>query len=45
MCLPGLPIFLPTLSPVDKFDIAEFGLKHKVDFIAVSFVRKKKELD
>lgn len=39
MCLPGVPITLPTIGTFDTYDIVEFGLKHKVDYIAVSFAR------
>lgn len=45
MCLPGTIVSLPTIGPVDKKDIVEFGLKYKVNFIAVSFSRYKKDLD
>ena len=45
MCLPGSHLTLPTITEYDKYDILEFGLKHKVDFIAVSFARYKRDLD
>ena len=45
MCLPGCVINLPTIGQADEEDIVNFGLKHKVDFIAVSFARYKKDLD
>jgi pyruvate kinase len=45
MCLPGAVITLPTIGPHDVVDITDFGIKHKVDFIAVSFARYKKDLD
>lgn len=45
MCLPGTIVALPTIGPVDKKDIVEFGLRYKVNFIAVSFSRYKKDLD
>lgn len=45
MCLPGAVITLPTIGPEDENDIINFGLKHKVDYIAVSFARYKKDLD
>lgn len=45
MCLPGAVITLPTIGPYDEDDIINFGLKHKVDYIAVSFARYKKDLD
>lgn len=44
MCLPGVKITLPTLGEYDTHDIAEFGLKNKVDFIAVSFARYETDL-
>lgn len=44
MCLPGVKITLPTISNIDTFDIAEFGLKNKVDYIAVSFARYESDL-
>lgn len=40
MNLPGAIVELPTLTEKDIYDITEFGIKHKVDFIAASFVRK-----
>ena len=39
MTLPGSIIDLPTINDKDEADIVEFGLKHGVDMIAVSFVR------
>lgn len=39
MCLPGVTVTLPTINSYDEYDIVEFGLKNKVDFIAVSFSR------
>lgn len=39
MCLPGVKITLPTIGTYDEYDIVEFGLKDKVDYIAVSFAR------
>lgn len=44
MCLPGVKITLPTIGQFDTFDIAEFGLKNKVDYIAVSFARYESDL-
>jgi len=40
MNLPGVIVELPTLTEKDINDIANFGCKHDVDFIAASFVRK-----
>jgi len=44
MCLPGVAITLPTINSYDEQDIAEFGLKYKVDYIAVSFTRYLSDL-
>mmetsp|Transcript_32454 Transcript_32454/g.47676 ORF Transcript_32454/g.47676 Transcript_32454/m.47676 type:complete len:540 (+) Transcript_32454:163-1782(+) len=40
MNLPGVTVDLPTLTEKDVDDIQNFGIKHGVDFIAASFVRK-----
>ena len=40
MNLPGVVVDLPTLTDKDIDDIVNFGIKHNVDFIAASFVRK-----
>jgi len=40
MNLPGVVVDLPTLTEKDIDDIANFGCKNDVDFIAASFVRK-----
>jgi len=45
MNLPGVIVDLPTLTPKDEKDLVEFGIKHNVDFIAASFVRKASDLD
>jgi pyruvate kinase len=45
MCLPGVAITLPTITSYDQHDIVEFGLKNKVDYIAVSFSRYLKDLN
>ncbi len=42
--LPGVITNLPALSAKDQGDL-EFGAEMGVDFIAVSFVRKKKDVD
>jgi pyruvate kinase len=44
MCLPGCPITLHTITELDMIDIVDFGLKYKVDQIAVSFTRRAKDL-
>ena len=45
MCLPGCKVKLPTITPNDEHDIVNFGLKYKVDYIAVSFARYKEDLE
>lgn len=45
MALPGCIVNLPTITESDKKDILDFGVKYKVDYIAVSFARYKKDLD
>lgn len=37
--LPGSKVLLPTISDKEKMDIVEFGVKHNVDYIALSFAR------
>jgi pyruvate kinase len=41
--LPGTPVSLPSLTEKDKADI-EFGLKHGVDLVAMSFVRTAEDV-
>jgi pyruvate kinase len=38
MNLPGLPLEVPAMTPKDEADL-EFGLKNRVDYVAVSSVR------
>lgn len=45
MALPGATIKLPTITKTDEHDAINFGLKHKVNFMAVSFARQKKDID
>ena len=45
MCLPGAVINLPTITKTDENDALNFGLKHRVNFMAVSFARQKKDID
>jgi len=40
MNLPGVVVDLPTLTEKDIDDIQNWGIKHEVDYIAASFVRK-----
>jgi pyruvate kinase len=44
MNLPGAVIDLPILTEKDEKDLVDFGLVHKVDFIAASFVRKVEDV-
>jgi pyruvate kinase len=44
MNLPGVVVNLPTLTEKDVNDIVNFGIKHNVDFIAASFVRKESDV-
>ena len=44
MNLPGVVVELPTLTEKDINDIANWGCKNKVDFIAASFVRKANDV-
>lgn len=41
--IPGVSTSLPSLSKKDR-EYVEFSIKHKIDFIAHSFVRNKKDL-
>ena len=45
MNLPGVDVDLPVVSEKDRDDIVNFAVKHKMDFIAVSFVRKASDVD
>uniref|UniRef100_A0A7S0CIX3 Pyruvate kinase n=1 Tax=Proboscia inermis TaxID=420281 RepID=A0A7S0CIX3_9STRA len=44
MNLPGVVVDLPTLTEKDIGDIQNWGIKHGVDFIAASFVRKASDV-
>ena len=44
ICLPGVRISEPSLTDKDKEDLI-FGLKNKVDYVALSFVRDADDLD
>ena len=37
--IPGANIEIPTITEKDRNDIVNFGVKHDVDFIALSFAR------
>jgi pyruvate kinase len=45
MNLPGVKVNLPTLTEQDEKDIVDFGLKHGIDIIAASFVRKASDIE
>lgn len=45
MNLPGCKVDLPTITEKDENDLVEFGLKHNVDFIALSFARFGDDVD
>lgn len=40
----GVVVDLPTFTDKDVSDIVDFGIKHQVDFIAASFVRKASDV-
>jgi pyruvate kinase len=44
MNLPGVVVDLPTFTEKDVDDIVNWGIKHKVDFVAASFVRKASDV-
>ena len=44
MNLPGAYIDLPTLTEKDEEDLVEFGIRHNIDFVAASFVRKAQDI-
>jgi len=44
MNLPGVVVDLPTLTEKDVDDIVNWGIKHDVDYIAASFVRKASDV-
>lgn len=45
MNLPQCIVDLPTLTSKDEDDLKHFGIKHGIDFIAASFVRKGSDID
>lgn len=45
MNLPQCIVDLPTLTAKDEDDLTNFGVKHGIDFIAASFVRKGSDID
>ena len=42
VCIPNMKVDLPTVSDQEKHDIQNFAVKHKLDFIALSFVQSAK---
>jgi pyruvate kinase len=42
--LPGVAVSAPALTPKDRDDLA-FGVRHGVDYVALSFVRKPEDLE
>lgn len=45
MNLPGCEVKLPTITEKDEDDIIDFALKKGCDFVALSFVRKAKDIE
>ena len=45
VALPGCSIDLPVLTERDEIDIADFGVKEKVDILACSFTRKEADIE
>ena len=43
--LPGAEVKLPTVTDKDKDDLVNFGLKHGVDLIALSFARRASDIE
>lgn len=43
VCLPGVDISLPSLTPKDQEDLL-FGIEHRVDYVALSFVRRARDI-
>jgi pyruvate kinase len=43
--LPGAVIDLPTLMDKDEDDLLEFGVKHNMDFVSASYVRKASDVE
>lgn len=44
MNLPGCEVQLDTITEKDENDLVEFGLKHNVDFVALSFARFESDI-
>ena len=45
MNLPGVIVDLPTITEKDRDDLVNFGVRHGVDMIAASFVRKASDIE
>ena len=45
MNLPGCQVHLPTITEKDKVDIVDFALRHGMDYVALSFVRKAADIE
>jgi pyruvate kinase len=45
MNLPGIKVDLPTISEKDRDDLVNFAAKHRMDFVAASFVRTARDVD
>lgn len=45
MNLPGCTVDLPTLTEADEKDLVDFGLKHGIDLVAASFIRKPSDIE
>lgn len=45
MNLPGCKVDLPTVTEKDEDDIVEFGMKHGVNMIALSFTRSAEDIE
>ncbi len=41
--LPGIPLRISALTPKDRADLS-FGIEHGVDYVALSFVRRREEV-
>ena len=45
MSLPGALIDLPTVTEKEEIDLVDFGLKHNVDMVFLSFARKASDIE
>lgn len=45
MNLPGIKVNLPTLTEQDEVDLVDFGIKHGIDIVAASFIRKASDIE